>query len=86
MNQIEIEDKIKKCESLSELMAYIDSIDGIHGSYRFYDKITLMSKIPLVYHQYGMPNQITRSCGLRRKVMELSKVSQEVIDYYCQMD
>ena len=81
-----VEESITKCNSIDELIRYLITIPGITGSYKFYSSPVLVQYVNEVTKGFAFPNKLTRSCGLRKKVLQLSNMSEEFINKFCPLD
>lgn len=82
------EEAINACKEIDDLARYIKSIDGIQGSEIFYPSEKIIRGIlhAVFYGKDGFIGEyaaVTRSCGLRKKVMALCRCSDEEIDRMC---
>ena len=85
-NPTEIAERIAECNNFSDLLAYLTTIEGIQGSHRFYSNTNLVEFCAVLYEGV-MPSIVTRSCGLRKKAMQLSgKYSDKMIEFFCKED
>jgi hypothetical protein len=84
---MEFEEQVQKCKSIAELKYLIFSQDRdfvVVGSRHIeYPKHKLYVSVDVVSSGWAPVQTVTRSAGLRRKVMELLEYSQEAIDLIC---
>lgn len=85
--EYELKDQIASCTSIDEVVKVVTECKGIEGSRNvFYDPKILLEDIDRVVKRSHSPNQVTRSCGLRKKVMVLSGYDADTINRYCYRD
>ena len=83
----DLKERIDSCTSMDEVIKVIADSKGIEGSRNvFYKPEILIEYIDRVVKRSHSPNQVTRSCGLRKKVMMLSGYDADTINRYCYRD
>jgi hypothetical protein len=70
------EEGIKKAESFNELIDFIDEINGLQGSSKFYQPIEILNIILRVRESKIDINYLTETGGLREKVVELLNIKK----------
>lgn len=84
-----LESKIRNSKSYDDLLLLISSQEEnfeIVGSHKSYNKDELLKRLTVVEQKIIPINIITRSFGLRKKVMQLLGYKEDQIDWYCKDD
>lgn len=86
MEDQELTNKVSECTTIDELVKLLSSTKTIMGSRREFTGESMARRAIAVHKGYDMPRYVTRSYGIRRKVMELNNSPRDIIDFYCHID
>lgn len=86
-----LEEEVSACKTIRDLelvlAGYPNRIKGSWTTYSGYEQHRYLLRL-VHEHNHLQPsertyNHVTRSYGIRKKVMELLECNQDVIDYWC---
>lgn len=83
LNDIDLDERIKRCNSFNDIYELLDSINGLHGSYKFWDSDKIKKSVKIIEQYKYNFNLVTRSCGLRKRIMEIMNCDEADITYWC---
>jgi hypothetical protein len=75
--------QINNCTTIDEVITVITKSKGIYGTYYLHTVENIIENINKVVKKETIPQMITRSCGLREKVMRLSNYDEQLIKNLC---